>query len=294
MRDLPPHADRYWELKKRRTRLRKSADPAWLADLGYGVHYEPVFADIPPDWRSRFRLAREFVDRWFGYDPGDVFATRKKPFVPPPPDPARPNPFNPEQKPPAIPDDPYPPAVIEWVSFINDVQKRPLITHSEADHRVRPMTGIGRALLSLQCGRQGFFVENEHWATADPPVRSWNYAEFGVGLPSLSGLVIQYLLWEVVGELDEVENAGIVSFRSVPKRLPKALAAACPVHTRFDAVEIFEARDLIAIYGPNPFSSEDEPRLRVVVRKTLTRDDLPACLRQSFRTHKPFVWGIFS
>src|SRR5262245_26986894 len=64
MDQLPAQSDRYWELKPRRYELRAGCDPNWLRRLGNGTDYRPVFADVPARWRDRWRLLREFVERW--------------------------------------------------------------------------------------------------------------------------------------------------------------------------------------------------------------------------------------
>jgi uncharacterized protein (TIGR02996 family) len=72
MRSVPIFSDRYWELKPRRNALRPAFEPELLAALGYGTDYEPVFAEIPDDWKGRWRLIREFVERWHGIPMADV------------------------------------------------------------------------------------------------------------------------------------------------------------------------------------------------------------------------------
>jgi uncharacterized protein (TIGR02996 family) len=64
---LPAFADRFWELKPRRNKLRASADPEWLAALGYGTVCRPLFGHgWPDDVKGRWRLIREFRERWHG------------------------------------------------------------------------------------------------------------------------------------------------------------------------------------------------------------------------------------
>src|SRR5688572_11349835 len=73
MRTLPAFADRFWELKARRNELRAQADTEWLAACGYGTVWRPVFGDgVPDDWKGRWRLIRESVERRHGISMGDV------------------------------------------------------------------------------------------------------------------------------------------------------------------------------------------------------------------------------
>src|SRR5689334_19888781 len=72
MRSLPIYSDRYWELKPRRNALQAGCEAKWLQQLRYGTDYEPVFREIPDGWKERWRLLREFTERWHGIPVGDV------------------------------------------------------------------------------------------------------------------------------------------------------------------------------------------------------------------------------
>ncbi|MFO0824110.1 MAG: TIGR02996 domain-containing protein [Gemmataceae bacterium] len=70
---LAIYSDRYWQLKPRRRELLKAADKPWLKQMGYGsTDYQPVFADVPSGWKERWRLLREFVERWYQIPMDDV------------------------------------------------------------------------------------------------------------------------------------------------------------------------------------------------------------------------------
>src|SRR5579871_2565422 len=79
MRRLPVFADEYWRLKARRNELRAGCPLDWLAATGYdGSDYDPIFRDgVPDDWRGRWRLIREFTERWHGIDVPDVGGQRE-------------------------------------------------------------------------------------------------------------------------------------------------------------------------------------------------------------------------
>jgi uncharacterized protein (TIGR02996 family) len=73
MRTLPVFADRFWELKPRRNELRAKAGAHWCERMRYGTECEPVFRHgIPDGWRDRWRLIREFTERWHGIPMPDV------------------------------------------------------------------------------------------------------------------------------------------------------------------------------------------------------------------------------
>ena len=77
--DLPPAADEFWERKAHRNQLRASAPADWLEKMGYGVIVHPVFAHgWPDDWRVRWRVLREFAERWYGVTLPDVGRRRRE------------------------------------------------------------------------------------------------------------------------------------------------------------------------------------------------------------------------
>src|SRR5690242_6793161 len=72
MRALAVASDRYWQLKSRRNEIRAKCEAGWLAQMRYGTDSEPIFRDVPDDWKGRWRLLREFTDRWHKLPLGDV------------------------------------------------------------------------------------------------------------------------------------------------------------------------------------------------------------------------------
>ncbi len=74
MRQVPVYSDEYWQLKARRNELRAGCAAEWLAATGYdGSDYDPIFRDgVPGGWKGRWRLVREFTERWRGIPMPDV------------------------------------------------------------------------------------------------------------------------------------------------------------------------------------------------------------------------------
>ncbi|MBY0231483.1 MAG: TIGR02996 domain-containing protein [Gemmataceae bacterium] len=65
MARLAPFSDRYWKLKPRRNELRAASDEDWLEAMRYGTDCPPLFAHgVPEGVKERWRLVREFVERW--------------------------------------------------------------------------------------------------------------------------------------------------------------------------------------------------------------------------------------
>jgi uncharacterized protein (TIGR02996 family) len=74
MRQVPVFSDEYWRLKARRNELRPAFAADWLAATGCdGSRYDAIFRDgVPDGWRERWRLIREFTERWHGIPMPDV------------------------------------------------------------------------------------------------------------------------------------------------------------------------------------------------------------------------------
>src|SRR5687767_4899399 len=73
MRRVPVWSDSYWELKTWRNALWVGCPIEWLEATGYdGSYFDPVFRDGVPDGpKQRWRLIREFTERWHGVDMPD-------------------------------------------------------------------------------------------------------------------------------------------------------------------------------------------------------------------------------
>ena len=290
MREVPVTADRYWTLKKTRTKLRKSTEAAWLTAMDYGTHYEPIFHEVPAGWKERFRLAREFLERWLGYDLGDVFASRKATFKPPMIEPQQ-HPFAPTQE---AHDHtieiakPFPPAMIEWTTLTRELANTPNF-YTEDRYEYQYFPEWGRKVLDFYQGRHVFFIKDEDWSTADPVVYWTEYGDTWGIIPSMSSLALRYVM-SLAGQLEET-TAGYAHFGDYPKRIGKSLQNEGLSHSQFDDLEIFESRNLIATLGPG---WTGRPSLWVAARKPLTRKDLPPCLLQDFRRYKPLLFGIFA
>jgi uncharacterized protein (TIGR02996 family) len=73
MGQLPVFADRFWHLKPRRNELRSRVAADWLEAMRYGTDCQPVFRHgIPDGWKERWRLVREYTERWYDIPLGDV------------------------------------------------------------------------------------------------------------------------------------------------------------------------------------------------------------------------------
>jgi hypothetical protein len=78
MRRIPVFSDRYWELKPRRNFIRSRCEKRWLETMRYGSYCDPIFNEIPDGWKERWRLIREFIERWHELPMGDVGGQRQR------------------------------------------------------------------------------------------------------------------------------------------------------------------------------------------------------------------------
>lgn len=72
MRRTPVFGDRYWQLKPRRNFIRSRCEKRWLKTMRYGSYCDPVFNEIPDGWKERWRLTREFIERWHEVPMSDI------------------------------------------------------------------------------------------------------------------------------------------------------------------------------------------------------------------------------
>jgi uncharacterized protein (TIGR02996 family) len=164
MRQVPVFSDDYWRLKSRRNELRPGCPADWLAATGYdGSRYDPIYRDsIPRDWKGRWRLIREFAERWHGLAMGDVGGRREEVWVE-------------EQRLGRR----LPPSVREYIVYAHDVapgQDFPVV-HRDV-YTMRPLEE--HAALSVMVIAEG----NVQWAIRyadlrrhDPPVYDYHWAD---------------------------------------------------------------------------------------------------------------------
>jgi uncharacterized protein (TIGR02996 family) len=85
MARLPPHSDRYADLKLREKALRGRIDAKWLATMGLVPKHRPLFSTLPTRRVERWRLVEEFIDVWYsplqaadGFSEEKLTATEKR------------------------------------------------------------------------------------------------------------------------------------------------------------------------------------------------------------------------
>jgi uncharacterized protein (TIGR02996 family) len=270
MPTLPVHTDRYWELKSRRNELRPSAKKAWLKRLKYDrTDYEPVFGDVPDGWKERWRLLREFTDRWHGLPMDDVGG---------PIEDVRGSAIKVGSDLLAA----APPSLREWLAFLRDVEA---VDKMYLDNLVNAGGGNpghewlddGEQIrfLDFDGNRENLLADKNHRGNPDPAVDYYDLLHDGpaCSFPHLTTFALQCLMSASAWEM---ERLAVRVTRT--KTLTKRLTAEFPVHSTWDDLEIFERTNMIAVLNRNYLFTNDELMLQVMAHLPASLDDIPAFL----------------
>jgi uncharacterized protein (TIGR02996 family) len=268
IRTVPIHSDRYWELKPRRPALLKQAKKPWLKRMGYGgTDYEAVFADVPADWKGRWRLLREFTERWHGVPMGDVGgpvkATRRKE----------------ERIDPALLAK-VPPSLREWAAFIRDLaqsdERHGASNFGPGGNDGHQWADLGERVtfLNFNGGRFHCTVAKSELANPDPPVEyGFIHGPFECSFPRVTTFAFQYLM-STWNDRRAALKAAVRVRRT--KALAKQLAAAFPVRSEWDGIEIYEKTNVVAFLNQDRYFTNGELNLHVMAREPATESDIPA------------------
>jgi uncharacterized protein (TIGR02996 family) len=299
MRQLPVFSDQYWDLKTRRNKLRSQAAPKWLEALRYGTDYDPVFRHgMPAGWKERWRLVREFTERWFGIPMGDVGAQvietpRSKPRERLGRDPQTGAAIKVREFPPAEWINSLPPSVREWFVFIHELRQHKRIKPAlQGSHEFVSAPEETVPLMYLSEPSLYYEIRNESLQDPDPTV-TWGDAEYpGSGglIPHLSSMAFQYIVQSSYGVIAGGFNARVTS----TERLIGQLDETFSVRLKLDDVEVFERHNMVALLWGDPFSGVSHCYLRVGACKPMPRGEIPDFLLEiSDGNIDTYGWGIF-
>lgn len=283
MRSAPVWSDRYWELKARRNELWVRCPLDWLEATGYdGSDYDPVFRDgVPDDWKGRWRLIREFVERWHGIDVPDVGsqaevvrdAERRLGLD-------------------------LSPSVREYVAFSHDVKAAGTSEHDRclslfhcAFYHLRHLDthpAVGLIDFTLDDSVLGVAVEDLE--LPDPPAyffsQRWDDVEFDpdgqpTPVPDAPRFWQPSLSLSILTPLHvELPTAGEMNTTSAdPDEWLGRLAADFPVHAEFDDADVFEHRELLVIVSGSPdWHGRRQRRVTAILRRAVPVESIPVYL----------------
>jgi uncharacterized protein (TIGR02996 family) len=283
MRRLPVYSDRFWQLKPRRNELRAQATPDWLEAMGYGTDCQPTFRHgVPDDWKGRWRLIREFYERWHRRPLGDVGGRADE-----------------IREVEARLGRTLPPSVREWVAFAHDVGKKDRV-HAVLRElfEMQDFPGLPATSLVLQSeGDYWWAVRHADFSLPDPPVygvhwdrenRDENTFLCDRDNPA-APTVASYFLGYVMG-YTRGQGGALSTTVSEPAELVRGLKSVFPVQCCFEDLEIYEDDNLIV-----RLSTYRESGKHVVAQaaKAMAPEEVPAFLRE-IRSESGFFSGVFS
>jgi uncharacterized protein (TIGR02996 family) len=271
MRTLPVFSDRFWELKPRRNELRAAAGPEWCGRMRYGTEREPVFRHgVPDGWRDRWRLIREFTERWHRVPMADV-GGREKEIA--------------EAE--ARLGRTLPPSVREWIAFAHDA-RGVFGIEAQSANCVRDWAGSPGLYLGFHPDAEGYWaVAPEDLARPDSPVRycgyrhdeargdgEWVLAPASSGTQPVTLWAFDMLIPEVAVRPESVS----FSVRNAARLLPELERHLWP-RVRVGSSSVIETDNVLIEIR----TAGDGTTLWVTCPRRLRDDEIPAVLRQMLR-----------
>ncbi|HWG45717.1 MAG TPA: TIGR02996 domain-containing protein [Gemmataceae bacterium] len=268
MRQLPVFSDLYWQLKLRRNELRSRAAPDWLQTMRYGTDCQPTFRHgVPNGWKERWRLIREFTDRWHCRPLGDVGRRTEE-----------------IRAVEARLGRTLPPSVREWLAFAHDVRTSSGYFDVLRDVcTMKELEGWSAVSLLLQCeGDYHWAVRHADFDLPDPPIHAfhWDFeSRDETFVPHENNPIADTVTTFALGYVMDYTNAEGGEFSTVvhePTQLLHDLEIAFPVRSRFGTMEIFEAENIFIHLGSSSWTPHQQ--LTIMVAKPLPPEAIPAFL----------------
>lgn len=286
MRGVPVWSDDYWALKARRNELWEQVPLEWLEATGYdGGDYDPVFrSGVPDGVQERWRLLREFTERWHGVplpDAGgrhtEVHETEERLGRT------------------------LPPSLREFIAYVHDLAAASprhdprlynTIFHC-ASFLLFPLqrhAAVSLIHFTLDCSILG--IADDDLAHPDPPTTFFDEVLEADGSyvpprdprplepphvmePRLSLSVFKDLFLQL-------PTAGGSEARGIdPDEWLPRLAADFPIHARFDHADVFERDEVLVLVRPlgEPACGPGHYFAETIVRRPIPLDSVPRYLR---------------
>jgi hypothetical protein len=276
MRQLPVYSDRFWELKPRRNELRTLAGTEWCGLMRYGTECEPVFRHgIPDGWRERWRLIREFTERWHRIPMPDVGGRQAE-----------------IARAEAQLKVKLPPSMREWIALGRDAQRNQSFGGpfwlSFQEHRVPDQPAV--ALINL--GEAYYGVREEDLTHPDPPVHRYvatgtewandDYHPTGFvpdgdqpAIPSVTEFALRHV---TINSTDRGSDC-VTGKRAEDGR--RAVEDCLPLTERYGGLEVYETDNILIAFGEGDWDEEDAGLVMwVKMTPHLVAEILPPGLRE--------------
>ncbi len=271
MRRLPVFSDRFWELKPQRNALRSRANTTWLEAMNYTQHAQLIFAHgIPDGWKERWRLIREFTERWHNIPMGDVGGRQSE-----------------IAETEARLGRTLPPSLREYVAFAHDVRRSPNYLDVFGD--VYTMESFEeQESISLLLQGEGAFLTAVSYADlgqTDPPVSEYvlNSVTFISNNQYAPGEnVTSFVLDCAIDLMHRKGEGGSFSTRIRDRsKLLNDLQRYFPIQTNFKHTNLFE--DESFFIRLHPATNRMDSLFIVELVKPIPETDIPAFLLEHAR-----------
>lgn len=290
MRALPVFADRFWELKPRRNELRAVAGGDWCARMRYGTECEPEFRHgIPDGWRDRWRLIREFTERWHRIPMPDVGGRQ-----------------NEIAEAEARLKRELPQSLREWIAFAHDCDLP--YPDAEPEHRFTPRSyfngemrvlpeneasevfaiemiydgwGPGELVSFLERSSTRYAISPSHLSVPDPPANQYVWESSSddyvfrrnelVAERPLSDCVLRFLLDQTRGTLSHEASAAFRAPKVVRDQLRRHIFVMVP----FGNLKLWERPNCFVVESPD---YEGTTQFRLFTADPIPESEYPTAL----------------
>jgi hypothetical protein len=228
------------------------------------MNYEPVFLSIPDDCRSRWKLLRQFIRRWYGLELSEAGGW--------------PRPVQAEEETLGID---LPPSFREWMALASELIEKGRFDIFRDSYEVMDLKALAAVSLLLQSeGDYYWAVQKENLAIEDPPVDGYwldyrlspeRFAWFARDAQHITSFVMGHLAYCLHGAGGgcHVEISGGNDLLAEMKR-------SFDTHSTFDHLSIFEKPNIIAMIMPGVL--DERVNLLVEIWKKVPRSEVPECI----------------
>jgi len=231
--------------------------------MGIAHSYEPCFEHVPDDPAERWTLLREFVCRWHNINLPHLRDCERA--------------SNCEEDELSIR---FPHSLREWVAFSKD-----LITLGEFDHVLRDCYRVarlkGHRATSIMLQGEGdvyWAVTDQNLQQADPQIDEYVEDFDEPKRPFVHGRIHSPTTTSfVLGHMSYFLGPGYVRSNGIDDSLIQDMSKEFPVVVRFDHLQVFEKRNLVAFINPQ---NGGHRTLIVACHSNFTDDDMPPCIRR--------------
>jgi len=238
------------------------------------MNYEPVFLSNSDDLNTRWKLLREFIQRWHnidlpvvGYNSEIVEEEEKRLGI------ILPSSFR------------------EWISLASELIEKERFDIFRDSYNVTSLKTLSATSLLLQKeGDYYWAVKNENLALEDPPVDGYwldyrmnpkGFVWFTRNAEHITSFVFEHLAYFLRGK-----GGGCSVKVTVDDDFLNEMKQSFDTYFLFDHLSIFEKPNMIAIIAPRTF--DEGQSLIVEIWKRIARSEIPRCVNERIKGEGSF------